>query len=80
MLPRKAGVDDQLSAEMVQAAAAYVRARFPRDFEPAAAVVCGTGLASIADSLVDAVRIAFADIPHFPTSSVGGHKGSHHFG
>lgn len=73
---RKADATDQLNAEMVREAASYVRTLLPRDFAPVVAVVCGSGLASIADSLSDVVRIAFADIPHFPTSTVVGHAGT----
>lgn len=70
------GANDQLSVEIVREAAEYVRARFPSDFAPAAAVVCGSGLSSIAESLTDCVRIAFADIPHFPKSTVESHEGT----
>lgn len=70
------GVSELLSAEMVQEAAAKVRARFPPDFAPVAAVVCGSGLSSIAKALTDSVHIAFADIPHFPTSTIAGHEGA----
>ena len=79
MLHASRAVDDQLNAEMVREAAAYVRARLPPDLAPVVAVVCGIGFSSIAQSLTDSVRLAFVDIPHFPTSTIEGHEGARLF-
>jgi purine-nucleoside phosphorylase len=42
---------------------------------PAAAVVLGSGLGGLADAVADARSIAYASIPHFPTTTVAGHDG-----
>lgn len=42
---------------------------------PAIAIVLGSGLGDFADSLIDAVRIPYADIPHFSRSTAIGHAG-----
>lgn len=39
------------------------------------AIVLGTGLSGIADSLDDAVAVPYADLPGFPQGSVTGHRG-----
>lgn len=43
---------------------------------PRFCVVLGSGLGAFADHLKDKVEIEFKDIPHFPESTVVGHKGS----
>lgn len=43
--------------------------------KPEVALILGSGLSSIADSVSDAVRIPFGEIPHFAKSTVEGHKG-----
>lgn len=40
---------------------------------PATALVLGSGLGGLVDQIEDAVRVAYADLPGFPTSSVSGH-------
>ena len=42
---------------------------------PSVAVVLGSGLGPMADSLGDAVRVPYRDIPHFPQTTVVGHQG-----
>lgn len=42
---------------------------------PQIALVLGSGLGSFADSLTDAVRVPYADIPSFPRSTAIGHAG-----
>jgi purine-nucleoside phosphorylase len=42
---------------------------------PRIALVLGSGLGSFADSLTDATRIPYAEIPHFPRSTAIGHAG-----
>ena len=39
------------------------------------AIVLGSGLGDLADSLEEAVAIPYGEIPHFPVSTVPGHKG-----
>lgn len=42
---------------------------------PRTAIVLGSGLGSMVDEVMDAVRIPYADIPGFPQSAVSGHAG-----
>jgi len=55
-------------------AAAVVRDRTP--LRPATGVVLGSGLGAFADALEEAVAVPFAEIPHFPASTVVGHSGA----
>lgn len=59
--------------ERACAAAEYIRSRTKH--QPKIALVLGSGLGSFADQLADAVRIPYADIPHFPRSTAEGHAG-----
>ncbi|HEY1098699.1 MAG TPA: purine-nucleoside phosphorylase [Myxococcota bacterium] len=62
----------------VQAAAAAIADRFRLSLPVApVGVILGSGLGAVADSVVDngGQALPFGDIPHFPTSSVEGHKG-----
>ena len=43
--------------------------------KPVIGLVLGSGLGDMADSLTDPVIIDYHDIPHFPVSTVPGHKG-----
>ncbi len=52
---------------------AAVRAR--TDLVPAAGIVLGSGLGSLADDLADAVSIAFEDLPGWPVATAPGHAG-----
>lgn len=65
--------------EKIHAAAAFIRDRAGSAFDGNASVgiVLGSGLGHVGDALMDAggVAIDYAAIPHFPTSSVVGHKG-----
>lgn len=47
---------------------------------PRVAIVLGTGLGGLADQLDDAAALPYADIPHFPRSTVAGHAGRLVFG
>jgi purine-nucleoside phosphorylase len=42
---------------------------------PSVALVLGSGLGGLVDSVEDAVRIAYGDLPGFPASGVSGHAG-----
>jgi purine-nucleoside phosphorylase len=44
-------------------------------FKPSVMLVLGSGLGGLADEMEDAVRIPFAEIPGFPSSTVQGHRG-----
>ena len=43
--------------------------------KPKVGLILGSGLNALADSVEQAVVIPFADIPHFPVSTVEGHQG-----
>jgi purine-nucleoside phosphorylase len=58
----------------LDAAAGFVRARTA--MRPEIGVVLGSGLGAFADALEDAVAVPFAEIPHFPASTVVGHSGA----
>jgi purine-nucleoside phosphorylase len=59
---------------MADEAAAAVRDRIGSR-APSVAIVLGSGLGQFAERLADAVRISYADIPHFPSPTVIGHSG-----
>ena len=64
-------MEDQFT--LAEAAAKFVLQR--TSLRPKLGVVLGSGLGGFADSLRDAVRIPFAEIPAFPRSTAIGHAG-----
>ncbi len=60
--------------EQIQAAVEYIAARSA--MKPKYGIVLGTGLSGLADEIDVDAEIPYADIPHFPVSTVGGHRGS----
>jgi purine-nucleoside phosphorylase len=60
-------------AERVIEAAETVRSR--DIITPRVALILGSGLGDLADEIQDAVTVPYADIPHFPVSTVVGHAG-----
>lgn len=54
-------------------AAAFIRSK--TKLRPKIALVLGSGLGSFADRLTDAVKIPYAEIPHFPRPTAEGHAG-----
>ena len=59
--------------QRIQEAAAAIRAN--ADNNPAIAIVLGTGLGALADRIDVIARVPYAEIPHFPTSTVDTHAG-----
>jgi len=59
--------------EVINAAAAVVRARFAR--VPDVAIVLGTGLGGLAREIEVEATVEYADIPGFPLSTVESHAG-----
>ncbi len=57
-----------------QSAAEYIRATGVA--KPAVGIILGSGLGSFASQVNDAMRIPYAEIPHFPRSTVEGHSGN----
>jgi purine-nucleoside phosphorylase len=60
--------------DQVHAAAAFLRSRL-RGSAPRLAIVLGSGLGAVADSVSDPVFIPYSEIPNFPQSTVEGHTG-----
>lgn len=54
-------------------AAASIQGRISTS--PTVGLVLGSGLGELADTLQNATTIPYADIPHFPASTVHGHRG-----
>lgn len=59
-------------------AAQYIRSRIT--VNPTIGLVLGSGLGDYADTLEDAVRIPYGEIPDFPVPTVSGHSGALVFG
>jgi purine-nucleoside phosphorylase len=64
--------------KQIAEAAAAVRARTP--VRPEVGVILGTGLGDFADALELDTIVPFAEIPHFPVSTVESHAGELHMG
>ena len=64
--------------EKIKAAAAYLLEHIPQ--RPTIGLVLGSGLGDFADTLTDAVRIPFSQIPNFPVPTAPGHVGALVFG
>ncbi len=56
-----------------QLAAAYIRARTP--VTPGVGIILGSGLGAFAANIQSPATIPYAEIPHFPRSTVEGHAG-----
>ena len=58
---------------LADSAAQLIRARTP--LRPEIGLILGSGLGAFADSLTDATRVPYTDIPAFPRSTAIGHAG-----
>jgi len=58
---------------LASAAAAHISARTP--LQPTLGIILGSGLGNFAAQVEQAVAIPYAEIPHFPQSTVQGHSG-----
>ena len=59
-----------------QASAAALYIGTQTSLEPRVAIILGSGLGAFAARVEDATTIRYADIPHFPQSTVEGHSGN----
>jgi purine-nucleoside phosphorylase len=59
--------------ECATEAADFIRKRTP--LQPQIAIILGSGLGAIAEDILDSVVTPYAEIPHFPCSTVEGHSG-----
>ena len=64
--------------EKIFTAADFIRSRIP--FAPEIGLVLGSGLGDFADTLDEAVRVPYTEIPDFPQPTVEGHSGAFVFG
>lgn len=66
--------------DKIQAAASYIEQRLGKPVQGRLAIVLGTGLGDLVSMLEYAQKIPYADIPHFPQSTVQSHSGELHVG
>lgn len=64
--------------QQIRSAADYILSRV--SYRPTVGMVLGSGLGDFADTLEDAVRISYAEIPNFPQPTAPGHVGALVFG
>lgn len=62
------------TTESVTQSVSYLRKRITR--APSVALVLGSGLGRVTESLEDAVRIPYEEVPGFPRATVAGHSGA----
>ncbi len=67
-------VKDKGYPEQIEAAADFIKARLG-GLRPEIGLILGSGLGDLAEQVEDPVWIDYADIPHFPVSTVAGHAG-----
>lgn len=64
--------------EKITAAADYIKSH--THLRPKIGLVLGSGLGDYADTLEDAVKLPFSQIPNFPVPTIAGHQGAMVFG
>ena len=64
--------------EQLNEAVAFIRNRYLQ--QPQVGIVLGSGLGNFSEGIEVEAEIAYSDIPHFPVSTVEGHKGKLLFG
>ncbi|MBL8025209.1 MAG: purine-nucleoside phosphorylase [Fibrobacteres bacterium] len=64
--------------ERIQESVAAIRKH--TDFKPDYGIILGTGLGKLADKVIKTAEVEYADIPHFPLSTVESHAGKLIFG
>jgi purine-nucleoside phosphorylase len=60
--------------DQVTEAAAFLKSRLA-GLAPRIGIVLGSGLGAVADAVSDPIPVPYAEIPHFPQSTVEGHSG-----
>ena len=63
---------------MLKEIVSYIKGKV--DFEPEIGIVLGTGLGGLVNVIKEVAVVKYSDIPHFPVSTVKGHKGQLMFG
>lgn len=64
--------------EMINESAAFIRSEIDREVQTG--IILGSGLGNFVDNIRVCKRIPYREIPHFPVSTVQGHKGELIFG
>lgn len=64
--------------EQIEETIRYLRKR--TEFKPEVGIILGTGLSGLADEIEESFSFTYAEIPHFPVSTVQSHKGRLVFG
>lgn len=72
------GKNDSMAYDKIAESAEYILNQ--TQHRPKIAIICGSGLAGLANLLHDPVVIEYSNIPHFPISTVPGHKSRLLFG
>ncbi len=67
-------MEKYITITQIDEAVQAVRTRI--NHKPHIGIILGSGLNTLADSVQDAERIAYGEIPHFPVSTVVGHTGA----
>ncbi|SDI97066.1 purine-nucleoside phosphorylase [Salimicrobium halophilum] len=62
-----------MNVETVKEAATFIESRLSA--KPSIGLILGSGLGVLADEIENPVTISYKEIPHFPESTVSGHKG-----
>ncbi len=68
-----------MSFEEIKVTSAFLK-KYTEDYAPEYGIILGTGLGSLAGEIDVAFTISYADIPHFPVSTVESHSGRLIFG
>lgn len=71
------------TSQQTEDALRYLQAKVPPELlRPVIGIICGSGLSGLADNVLLEPRFetSYADIPHFPPSTVHGHAGKLLFG
>lgn len=66
-------MSDTFTLAQYDAAAGFIRSRTRH--APTVGLILGSGLSGLAEQIAGADAIPYAEIPHFPTSTVAGHAG-----
>lgn len=64
--------------EQVQESVAFLKSKINKDYKHG--IILGSGLGNLDSQIAVHTQIPYSDIPHFPVSTVAGHKGSLIFG
>lgn len=60
-------------ADQIREASEFLKAKV--DIQPQVALILGSGLGELADQITSPIHVTYQSIPHFPVSTVEGHKG-----